>query len=51
MAAEPLSDEERHKKYVTRRRRWARSVGRPYVGHEAELPDPAVIDGADEQEG
>jgi hypothetical protein len=38
-----LTDEERHKRYVTRRRRWARSVGFPFKGHELE-PDVGALD-------
>jgi hypothetical protein len=51
IAVEPLTDAELHKKYVTKRRRWARAIGRPYAGHEAELPEPATFDGEDPELG
>lgn len=38
------------RKFVTRRKRWARSVGLPYT-HDLESPEPAVIDDRDDQEG
>lgn len=36
--------------YVRRRRAWYRRIGWPVKGHEAE-PDPAVLGGADDEEG
>ena len=38
------------RKYVRKRRAWAREIQRPFAGHESE-PDPAVIDGVDPEEG
>jgi hypothetical protein len=46
----PDEAEKLQRKYVNRRRRWARAIGRPLVGYEAE-PPPGELDAEDPENG
>lgn len=46
----PVEAEKLQRKYVNRRRRWGRQIGRPYENFEAE-PPPGELDAEDPENG